>query len=74
MKTKKHIFEVKQLMNDKAGWSCITAEEFAELDFFTKQYILDTIDDVENFDPLLHDITLGVGYMFWFDPEIEGEF
>jgi hypothetical protein len=73
MKTKKHIFEVKQLMNGW-GWSCITAEEFAELDFFTKQYIMSTIDDSENFKPEFYDIELGNGSMFWFDPEIEGEF
>ena len=73
MQTKKHIFEIKQ-MKEGWGWSNITAEEFAELDFFTKQYIMDTIEDSENFEPDFYDITLGNGHMFWVDPEIEGEF
>ena len=72
MQTQKHIFEIKQLMNGW-GWSCITAEEFAELDFFTKQYIMDTIEDSQDYDTEMHDIALGNGHMFWIDPEIEGK-
>lgn len=72
MQTKKHIFEIKKMMNDPAGWSNITADEFYELDFFTKQYILETIEDRENFDPSFHDITLGCGHMFWVNTEEEG--
>lgn len=72
MTTKKHIFEIKEMYNDR-GWSNITPDEFQELDFFTKQYILDNIDDKENFDPSFHDIVLGAGRMFWVDAEEEGE-
>ena len=71
MQLKKHIFEIKKEMNAK-GWSNITADEFYKLDFFTKQYILETIEDRENFDPSFHDIVLGNGHMFWTNEE--GEF
>jgi len=73
METKKHIFEIKEMMNDTTGWSNITPDEFYKLDFFTKEYILDTIEDRENFDPSFHDITLGGGHMFWVDVEKEGQ-
>jgi len=70
MQTQKHIFEIKQEMNAK-GWSCITADKFDELDFFTQQFIMDSIDDSENFDPINHDIVLGSGHMFWTNEDRE---
>lgn len=70
MKTQKHIFEIKQEMNAE-GWSCITPEKFDELDFFTKQFIMNAVDDSDNFDPIEHDIVLGNGHMFWTNEDRE---
>lgn len=60
----KHIFEIKQMMNDK-GWSNITPDEFNELDFFTRAYVLENIEDPDCFNPIVHDVVLGCGEMFW---------
>jgi hypothetical protein len=70
MQTKRHIFEIKQEMN-ATGWSCITPDKFDELDFFTQQFIMDSIDDSDNFDPINHDIVLGSGHMFWINEDRE---
>ena len=72
MQTKKHIFEIKQEIAQQ-GWSHITPDQFDELDFFTKQFIMEVIDDSANFEPTFHDIVLGNGHIYWVDTEIEGE-
>ena len=70
MQLKKHIFEIKAEMN-ATGWSCITAEQFDELDFFTKQFVMDTVENKEDFDTFNSDIVLGNGCMFCTNEEAE---
>lgn len=70
MQTKKHIFEIKEQMK-ATGWSCITPAEYQELDYFTQQWIADTVEDKDNFDPTTYDVVLGNGYMFWANEEEE---
>lgn len=72
MQLKRHIFEIKQEMNAE-GWSHISNDEYRGLDYFTQEFIKDTLlkEDGEGFQPSLHSITMGNGTMFFVDEQRE---
>lgn len=75
MNTNNHIFEIKRLMNGQ-GWSHITNQEYNSLDYFTQEWIKDTlaVEDGEGFDSHVHSITLGNSTMYFVDEQEEGQF
>lgn len=60
----KHIFEIREEMKMR-GWSRITPEEFSELDYFTQEFIKDTVEDPDGYNSEEHDIIYGCDVMFW---------